>query len=78
MSDLITIPRTDWRQMQQEIKQIKHFVESNDMLNREQACELLNISSKTLTNYLALGKITPDGTNELGQIFFSRKKLVGL
>jgi hypothetical protein len=78
MSDLITVPRSDWQEMKKAIKAINEQVVLNDLVSREEACRILGISSRVLTNYLSAGKIAPDSINALNQQFFSRKKLLGL
>lgn len=74
MSDLITIPRSEWRQLKEAIETIAADAKVSDLLNRKQACELLDLDSKTFTNK----KIQPDSINEFGQKFYSRKKLLGI
>jgi hypothetical protein len=74
MSDLIQLPRSDWREMKEAIQIIAAQAKINDLVNRKTACEILDIDSKTFTNK----KIEPDSVNEFGQKFYSRKKLLGL
>jgi hypothetical protein len=74
MSDLITIPRSDWRALKEAIQIIATNEIANDLVNRKTACEILDIDTSTFTNK----KIQPDSINEFGQKFYSRKKLLGL
>lgn len=74
MSDLITIPRSDWRALKEAIQLIAISSKTSDLVNREQACAILGIDSKTFTNK----KIKPDSVNGYGQKFYSRAKLLGL
>jgi len=78
MSKTVIIPASTWFELTRQLNEISNAIQANDLVGREEACKILNISSKTLTNYLALGKITPDTINELDQMFFSRARLVGL
>ena len=78
MSKTVIIPASTWFELTRQLNEISNAIQANDLVNREEACKVLNVSSKTLTNYLALGKITPDTINELDQMFFSRARLVGL
>ncbi|MGN6354610.1 MAG: hypothetical protein ACTHLB_14555 [Parafilimonas sp.] len=73
-TDLITIPRSDWRALKEAIQSISINSQVADLVNREQACEILGIDSKTFTNK----KIKPDSVNGYGQKFYSRAKLLGL
>jgi hypothetical protein len=74
MSDLITIPRSEWQGMRRAIEAFNQNAEANDLINREQACELLGITAKTFCNR----KIVYEVINEHGDKFYSRKKLLGL
>lgn len=74
----VTIPATEWRKLSRFINQYEANEIVNDLVNRKTACEILDISSKALTNYICLGKVTVETTNAAGQSFFSRKKLLGL
>lgn len=74
MSDLITIPRSEWRQLKEAIETIAAGAKADDLINRKQALELLGIDTTTFT----ARKIKADSTNEYGQKFYSRKKLLGL
>ena len=78
MSKTVIIPASTWFELTRQLNEISNAIQANDLVNREEACKVLNVSSKTLTNYLAMGKITPDSVNELDQMFFSRSRLVGL
>lgn len=74
MSDLITIPRSDWREMKEAIEAFKELVIINDLVNRKQACEIMGWSTKTFSTY----QIPYDHKNEHGVRFYSRKRLLGL
>lgn len=65
------------------ILQFKDFKKNLDidlMINEREACELLNITKRTLCNYISSGRIPADyysvgvGSNK----FFDKKKLMGL
>lgn len=74
MSDLITIPRSDWKAVKEAIQIIAASEKANDLVNRKRALEILGIDTATFT----ARKIKPDSVNEYGQKFYSRKKLLGL
>lgn len=74
MSDTIQIPRSEWKQLKEAIQIIAADAKVNDLVNRKQALEILDLDSKTFTNK----KIKPDAVNAFGQKFYSRKKLLGI
>lgn len=74
MSDLITIPRSEWRQLKEAIQTIAATAAADDLVNRKQALEILGIDTTSFT----ARKIKPDSRNIYGQKFYSRKKLLGL
>jgi hypothetical protein len=74
----VIVPATVWSEVVRQLAEIKNAVTANDLLNRKQACEVLGVTSKTLSNYLASGRVVPDSINELGHQFFSRRRLLGI
>lgn len=66
------------RSISLQLAELKAMIDVTDIVNRKTALEILDIDSKTLTNYIGLGKVVVVSRNAAGQAFFSRKQLLGL
>lgn len=68
----------DLRMINRQLAELKSLLEISDVITRKEALEILNIDSKTLSNYIGQGKVRVASRNKAGQAFFSRKELYGL
>jgi len=66
------------RQINRQLAELRSFIEVNDIINRQQAIEIMGINAKTFTNYICTGKVLVVSTNAAGQKFFSRRQILGL
>ena len=66
------------RQINRQLAELRSFIEVNDIINRQQAIEIMGVNAKTFTNYVFAGKVLVVSTNAAGQKFFSRKQILGL
>ena len=76
MSDTLT--KNELRSINRQLAELRAFMEVNDIVNRKQALEILNIEASTLSSYISEGKIIVVSRNKAGQAFFSRTQLMGL
>ena len=76
MYDTLTL--TEIRSINRQLAELKQMLNIDDIVNRKTALEILDIDSKTLTNYIGQGKVRVVSRNAAGQAFFSRKELLGL
>jgi pyruvate-formate lyase len=74
MSDIITIPRSEWKQLKEAIQTIASTAVADDLVNRAEAVKILGIDNATFS----ARRIKPDTVNEYGQKFYSRLRLKGL
>jgi len=72
MSSLTTIHR--------EIKQLKSFLQVNDMVSEKEAAAILGITEKTLREKICRGEVPTDyyTVNALGKRNYFKSKLLGL
>lgn len=73
-----TLTTNELRSINRQLAELRTILEISDIVNRKEALEILDIDSKTLTNYIGVGKIIVVSRNAAGQAFFSRKQLMGL
>ncbi len=66
------------RSINRQLAELRQIMEVSDVVNKKQALEIMGISSRSLTNYICLGKVVVISRNAAGQPFFSRKQLMGL
>jgi hypothetical protein len=64
--------------IRKELKPIYEMFEVSDIVNREEAIKILNISSRAFSNYIGDGRIRVASKNAAGAKFFSRQELLGL
>jgi len=72
------IEAAELRQINRQLAELRSFIELSDIINRQQALDIMGISSKAFTNYICQGKILIVSTNAAGQKFFSRRQILGL
>lgn len=73
-----TVTNNELHSISRQLAELKMMLDVSDIVNRKTALQILDIDSKTLTNYIGLGKIRVVSRNAAGQPFFSRKQLLGL
>lgn len=80
MQAITAIPTAELNRMKKTLAEIKNYLEASEMINEQQACELLGISRSTLTNYMCNGRIPKDyyTVGVGGNKFFNKSKLMGL
>lgn len=79
MSDLITIPRSEWRHISDMLQHYKMFQVASELIGEEETCKLMGgISKKTLSNYIGKGDITVVSIGPKGEKFFNRFEIMGL
>lgn len=77
--DTTTVTRRDLNEIKRMIRERKPEPAPIEWINEDQVCQLLDISKRTLRNYLSNGRITRDMYREAvnGAKFFNRDKIMG-
>ena len=74
-----TATRSDeLRAINRQLAELRSFMQVNDIVNRKEALQILDITPKVLTNYICQNKVQVVSRNKAGQCFFSRMQLLGL
>lgn len=76
MSDLITIPRSEWQSIKQVINNLSATLTNADIIGMDEACEILDISRKTLQNKISDGSIKPYARATNGAHVFKKSELI--
>lgn len=77
MSETITIPKSEWAEVKKIIRSAAYSYE--ELINEEQAAELLGISKRSLIQYVCNGRITRDMYRKAanGKRSYYKYKLLG-